>query len=580
VVGVIDFGDMVHSYTVGDLAVAIAYMVLDKPVPIAAAAQVVAGYHEEYPLLEDELETLYGLVLMRLCMSVCLAAYQQQQRPDNTYLEISQRSIGNSLPGLVALDWQTTATAFRCACGLAPRVHRKRDSRSQSNLRGNMMAPPDITTKAETLASRKRVLGRNLSLAYKDPVKIVRGRMQYLYDDDGREYLDAYNNVAHVGHCHPRVVKAGQEQMAQLNTNTRYLHDLINRYAERLTATLPAPLSVCFFVNSGSEANELALRLARAHTNARDLIVLDHAYHGNTTTLIDISPYKHDAPGGKGAPSWVHKVPLADVYRGIYRHHSTLAAEKYAQHVVDVIAQLRERGIALAGFIAESLPSVGGQIVFPAGYLGKVYEAVRWAGGICIADEVQTGYGRIGKHFWGFESYGVRPDIVVLGKPIGNGHPIGAVITTPEIAASFDNGMEFFSTFGGNTVSCAIGLAVLDVVLEENLQGHALLVGEQMVSGLQGLRDAHEIIGDVRGSGMFLGVELVRSRDTLEPATAEADLVVNRMRDQGILLGTDGPFHNVIKIRPPMPFSSGDADRLIAALDKILEKIPPTSEAV
>jgi len=439
---------------------------------------------------------------------------------------------------------------------------------------------PETSTNAETLTARKRLLGRNVKLAYKDPVKIVRGSMQYLYDDEGREYLDAYNNVAHVGHCHPRVVKAAQEQMARLNTNTRYLHDLINRYAERLTTTLPVQLSVCFFVNSGSEANELALRLARAHTKASDLIVLDHAYHGNTTTLIDISPYKHDGPGGRGAPSWVHKVPLADEYRGKYRRPRPLIAEKYAQHVVDVIAQLRERGVALAGFIAESLPSVGGQIVFPTGYLGKVYEAVRGAGGVCIADEVQTGYGRIGKHFWGFESYGVTPDIVVLGKPIGNGHPIGAVITSPEIAASFENGMEFFSTFGGNTVSCAIGLTVLEVVLEENLQRHALLVGEQMVQGLRGLMGAHKIIGDVRGSGMFLGVELVRSRETREPATAEADLVVNRMRDQGILLGTDGPFHNVIKIRPPMPFSAGDADRLIATLGRVIAQIPPTAETV
>ena len=592
VVGVIDFGDMVHSYTVGDLAVAIAYVVLDRRVPIAAAAQVVAGYHEEYPLIEDELEALYGLVLMRLSMSLCLAAYQQQQRPDNAYLGISQRSIRNILPRLVAIDWQTTATAFRGACGLTQRIYRKPDVKLQSELQatgstrgqpgwgGTTVSPTDTSTKAETLAARKRLLGRNLKLAYKDPVKIVRGSMQYLYDDEGREYLDAYNNVAHVGHCHPRVVKAGQEQMAQLNTNTRYLHDLINRYAERLTATLSAPLSVCFFVNSGSEANELALRLARAHTKARDLIVLDHAYHGNTTTLIDISPYKHDGPGGQGAPSWVHKAPLADEYRGKYRRPHPLIAEKYAQHVVDAMAQLRERGVALAGFIAESLPSVGGQIVFPTGYLGKVYEAVRAAGGVCIADEVQTGYGRIGKHFWGFESYGVRPDIVVLGKPIGNGHPIGAVIATPEVAASFNNGMEFFSTFGGNTVSCAIGLTVLEVVLEENLQRHALLVGEQMIQGLRGLMGAHEVIGDVRGSGMFLGVELVRSRETLEPATSEANLVVNRMRDQGILLGTDGPFHNVIKIRPPMPFSADDADRLIATLGRILGQIPPTSETV
>jgi 4-aminobutyrate aminotransferase-like enzyme len=546
-VGLIDFGDMVHSFTVGDLAVAIAYVVLDKPNPIRAALQVVAGYHEEHPLKEDEIQALYGLVVMRLCMSVCLAAYQARHRPDNEYLGISQRSVTDSLPGLAAIDSRLAAAAFRLACGFTP-----------------------VSDKADTLAARKTLLGRNLSIAYKDPLKIVRGWMQYLYDEEGRQYTDAYNNVAHVGHCHPRIVRAGQDQMALLNTNTRYLHDLINRYAERLTGTLPASLNVCFFVNSGSEANELALRLARAHTNARDMIVLDHGYHGNTTTLIDISPYKHDGPGGSGPPSWVHKVPLPDTFRGLYRSVDPLAAEKYADHVLEVIGGLRERGVTLSGFIAESLPSVAGQIILPAGYLAKVYAAVREAGGICIADEVQTGYGRIGKHFWGFESYDVVPDIVVLGKPIGNGHPLGAVITTHEIAKSFDNGMEFFSTFGGNTVSCAIGLAVLDVVLEENLQAHALRVGEQIVQGLSGLMKRYEIIGEVRGSGFFLGVELVGDRTTLEPATAEAEIVVNRMRAQGILLGTDGPSHNVIKIRPPMPFSSSDADRLIATMENVL----------
>ena len=425
-------------------------------------------------------------------------------------------------------------------------------------------------SKADTLAARQQHLGRNLSISYRDPVKIVRGSMQYLYDDEGREYLDAYNNVAHVGHCHPRVVKAGQEQMALLNTNTRYLHDLINQYAEQLTATLPPILSVCFFVNSGSEANELALRLARAHTNTQDLIVLDHSYHGNTTTLIDISPYKHDGPGGAGAPSWVHKVPLPDVYRGPYRSDDPRATEKYVQHVIDVVGQLQRR----CNFIAESLPSVGGQIVLPFGYLKLVYAAIRNAGGVCIADEVQTGYGRIGTDFWGFTSYDeVVPDIVVLGKPIGNGHPIGAVVTTKEIAASFANGMEFFSTFGGNTVSCAIGLSVLAVMQDEQLQQHALMVGERMLKGLRALQDRYELIGDVRGSGMFLGVELVRDRQTREPATKEADELVNKMRERRILLGTDGPFHNVIKIRPPMPFSTSDADRLIATFDDTVSTI-------
>ncbi len=422
-----------------------------------------------------------------------------------------------------------------------------------------------MTSKADTLANRKRLLGRNLSVAYKNPLKIVRGSMQYLYDEEGVEYLDAYNNVAHVGHCNPRVVKAGHEQMARLNTNTRYLHDLINQFAERLTATLPEPLKVCFFVNSGSEANELALRLARAHTHARDLIVLDHAYHGNTNTLIDISPYKHNGPGGEGPPAWVHTVPIPDPFRGV------LDAE--AASVTRVIQELRERKTPLAGFIAESMPSVGGQIVLPSGYLNKVYDSVREAGGVCIADEVQTGYGRIGTHFWAFESYGVVPDIVVLGKPIGNGHPIGAVVTTREIANSFDNGMEFFSTFGGNPVSCAIGLAVLDEVFENDLQNHALAVGELLRAGLSELMSSYEIIGDVRGRGLFLGVELVRDRANLVPATAEADFIVNAMRTRQILFGTDGPFHNVLKIRPPMPFSETDAERLVTTLNSVLSEM-------
>jgi 4-aminobutyrate aminotransferase-like enzyme len=319
---------------------------------------------------------------------------------------------------------------------------------------------------------------------------------------------------------------------------------LILEYAERLTATLPDPLNVCFFVNSGSEANELALRLARAHTKARDLIVLEHAYHGNTTTLIAISPYKHDGPGGEGPPSWVHKAPLP-------------ATQDDAQYVVDLTGKLH-----LCGFIAESMPSVAGQIVFPDGYLARVYEAVRDAGGVCIADEVQTGYGRIGTHFWAFEKYGVVPDIVVLGKPIGNGHPIGAVITTRAIADSFANGMEFFSTFGGNNVSCAIGLKVLEVVQKEKLQAHALAVGERLLAGLRALQQHHVRIGDVRGSGLFIGVELSDG--------VEAARIVNQMRERGILFGTDGPRHNVLKIRPPMPFSEADADQLLTSLDDVL----------
>jgi 4-aminobutyrate aminotransferase-like enzyme/Ser/Thr protein kinase RdoA (MazF antagonist) len=425
---------------------------------------------------------------------------------------------------------------------------------------------------SETLALRRTFLGKNLSISYHRPLKIVRGRMQYLYDDTGRAYLDVYNNVPLVGHSHPRVVRAAQEQLAVLNTNTRYLHDNVNRYAERLTRHMPEPLRVCYFVNSGTEANELALRLARAHTRQEDIIVLEHAYHGHTNTLIDISPYKFDGPGGGGRKPWVHVAPIADDYRGLYRRDDADAGKKYARHVAEILSRLRGEGRSAAAFIAETLPSVAGQIVFPPGYLAEVYRHVRAAGGVCIADEVQVGFGRLGTHFWGFETQGVVPDIVVLGKPIGNGFPLAAVITTAEIAASFDNGMEFFSTFGGNPVAAAAGLAVLDVLEEERLQENALLVGDYLIARLRELQEVHALIGDVRGSGLFLGMDFVRDRTTREPALDEASYIVNRLRDSGILAGTDGPHHNVIKLRPPLIFSQADADLLVSTLHSILEE--------
>jgi 4-aminobutyrate aminotransferase-like enzyme len=432
--------------------------------------------------------------------------------------------------------------------------------------------PAPVRPLRETLARRRALVGP-ISVSYRRPLRIVRGWRQYLYDDEGHRYLDAYNNVPHVGHCHPHVVQAAVRQMAVLNTNTRYLHDGLEAYAERLSATLPEPLRVCFFVSSASEANELAIRLARAYTQRRDLLVLDAAYHGNTSTLVDISPYKHAGPGGLGAPDWVHVAPLADDYRGPHKRSDPEAGARYAADAARVVDALRTRGRELAAFIAESCPSVGGQIVFPAGYLAGVYQSVRSAGGVCIADEVQTGLGRIGTHFWAFEAQGVVPDVVVMGKPLGNGHPLAAVVTTRPIADAFDNGMEYFSTFGGNTVSCAVGSAVLDVMHDEALQAHALRVGAEVLTGLRALLAKHEIVGDVRGSGLFLGVELVKDRERLEPATAEASYVANRMRDQGILLGTDGPFHNVVKIRPPMPFDGANGARLIEALDDVLGQL-------
>lgn len=430
--------------------------------------------------------------------------------------------------------------------------------------------PPTDQRPSEILDTRRVHLGASLSIAYRRPLTMVRGFMQHLYDESGRIFLDAVNNVPHVGHSHPRVVRAAQRQMAMLNTNTRYLHPLLARYIQRLAATMPAPLSVVYLVNSGSEANELALRLARTHTGRKDLLVVDNAYHGHTTTLVEISPYKSDGPGGSGVPDYVHKCLMPDPYRGPYRGYGEETGAAYARDIQSRIAAAQAQGREIAAFICESLLGCGGQIVLPDGYLREAYRATRAAGGVCIADEVQVGFGRVGTHRWGFETQGVIPDIVTLGKPIGNGHPLAAVITTAEIAASFANGMEYFNTFGGNPVSCAVGLAVLDVIATDQLQERARVVGEHLRAGLRGLQTRHAIVGDVRGLGLFIGVELVRGRELLTPAGAEASYIAERMKDHGILIGTDGPFHNVLKIKPPLAFGQDDADHLVTTLDRVL----------
>ena len=773
-VALIDYGDMVTTFTAAEPAIACAYAMLHKPDPVRAAADVIRGYHQEYPLTETEIALVYDLIRMRLAMSVTIAAHQKEIEPENAYLRISEKPVWALLEKLGSVEARFVHYVFRDACGLpacpmsasvaeflesaacarvvdgdlagpdavvfdlsigslelgssgesagverltrdlfrrledagatigvgryneprglytsplfgtesndgtewrtihlgidlfmregnpvytpldgvvhsvknnsealdyGPTIivrhatdkglpfftlygHLSMDSLSmisagQPVRQGQQIArigtyptnggwpphlhfqiicdmlerdgefpgvaapsqrsvwlglspdanlilripdskfPADPPSREETLAARRALIGSNLSLSYRSPLKIVRGAGAYLYDDMGRGYLDGINNVAHVGHCHPRVVRAAQLQMAVLNTNTRYLHDNIIEYARRLTSKLPPPLSVCFFVNSGSEANDLALRMARAHTKSKDVVVMDSAYHGNLTSLVEISPYKFDGPGGRGAPAHVRKVGIADDYR-----------RKGQWSPVDVKNAVAGRPVA---FIIESLLSCAGQVVLPQGYLAEAFRHVRESGGVCIADEVQIGFGRVGSHFWGFETQSVVPDIVTMGKSIGNGHPLGAVVTTPELAASFANGMEYFNTYGGNPVSCAVGCAVMDVLEEEGLQQHALRVGGELLARLQGLKTKHRLIGDVRGMGLFLGIELVRDEKTLEPAAEDAAYVVERMKRRGILLSTDGPFHNVIKIKPPLVFSGADADSLILNLEVVLSE--------
>ncbi len=785
ITGLLDFGDIVDSYVVCELAVAAAYAILGSSEPVWAAADVAAGYHHAYPLQREEVEILFPLIRSRLAMSVVFSARWRARNGGDSagqYHTITESDAWDALERLADVDPDFATSVFRHACGVEPtaradvldylssctpaailspppdidnsvwidlsasspepggaderldvarwnsriaellkhqpaiyglgrydearicyssdqfrandieprtvhigldlfappntvvfspldgRIHSYRDNDlyldygptvivehtvpdrdarfftlyghlSRDSLTGlksgtrvsagqhigrlgtsdenggwpshlhfqimtetfgadgsfpgvvqpsrrefwkGVCPDPDLIVRMasdqvsrqeesdEITSLRTRFLAPNLSLSYRRPLHIVRGYGQFLYDTDGLDYLDCVNNVAHVGHSHPAVAKAITGQAALLNTNTRYLHKNIVVYARRLAESLPDPLRVCFFVNSGSEANDLALRLATAHTGGTDFVVLSGAYHGNLSSLINISPYKCEGPGGHGLPDNVRAAPAPDVFRGPHASAPD-PSHAYAREVGRHLEAILSSGRKVAAFIGESALSCAGQIMLPPDYLKDVYRLVRQHGGICIADEVQVGFGRVGSHFWAFEVQDVVPDIVTMGKPIGNGHPLAAVVTTEQIADSFANGMEYFNTFGGNPVSCAAGLAVLDVLRDERLQQHAADVGDFLVSRLLDLKSRHIIIGDVRGSGLFLGIELVRDR-TLTPATEEAAYVVNRMRERRILLSTDGPDENVIKFKPPMVFDRKDGERLVDELDRVLSE--------
>ncbi len=421
------------------------------------------------------------------------------------------------------------------------------------------------------LKARRRRISAALSLSGDPPVSVARGRRTRLYDNLGRDYLDMVNNVCHVGHAHPRVAEAIARQARLLNTNTRYLYRQLTEYAEALAETLPEPLSVVFFTNSGSEANDLALRLARARLGRDDAIVFDGGYHGNLTSLIQISPYKLDGPGGGRPHPRLHRLPAPDGFRGRFRRNRP----DWTQRLMEDAA----RRVAAAGpatLVHEAILSCGGQIVPPPGYLDALYRAVREAGGVIVADEVQTGFGRVGPAFWAFSDRtgddAAVPDIVTVGKPAGNGHPLGAVVTTPEVARSFEDGMEYFNTFGGNPVSCAAGLAVLDVIRDEGLAERAAAVGARLLSGIAEIGRSCPILADVRGRGLFLGFELAHPGDPPAPATREAGRLVRRLHDCRILNSTDGPDRNVIKLKPPLTFSNADADRYLETLDFALRE--------
>ena len=787
--GLIDFGDMLFARQVNELAVTLAYALLDVTDLVAAGRDVISGYVAEFPLTDDELRVVYDLAATRLAMSVAISSRRQHEFPDNEYLSISQAPSLRLLRRLMGIRPQFLHFAARDAAGLQPvpqhdgivgwlqspdcvpasvlpidlrRVSRvvisladgapatmfpgpieswewmraqmdaagaevvvgrydedrscyqgeqfrtdapeprsvhtgidlfiAEDTTVHSTLPGvvesvvdndlaydygptvvlrhltgdgtpfwvlyghlsratlalhqvgdtvaagdvigfigdhtvnggwaphvhvqimtDLMADPEtgfdgnfegagepsrmaiwrsvvpdanllIRLAPETfddhsanqpaaLQPRRRAhLGPSLSTSYRSNLSIVRGEGAWLFDHQGRGYLDCVNNVAHVGHAHPHVVAAITRQAAVLNTNTRYLHRTILDYAERLAATFPGPLSVVYFTNSGSEANELALRIARTATARHDIVALDWGYHGNTNDLVEISAYKFNRAGGGGRPPHTHLADLPDPYRGPHGDDGPA----YARSVVAAIAAATlHSGSGPAAFIAESISGCGGQVVFPTGYLAAAYQHARAAGALCIADEVQVGFGRVGSAMWAFEEHGVVPDIVTLGKPIGNGHPLGAVVTTPALAAQFANGMEWFNTFGGNPVSCAAGMAVLDVIENEGLVARASDTGSYLLARFKELALQHIAIGDVRGRGLYLGLDLVTDRASKQPATKLAADVANRLRERGVLISTDGPFDNVIKIKPPIVFSRMDADILCAELEDALSQLSP-----
>lgn len=417
------------------------------------------------------------------------------------------------------------------------------------------------------LERRYRVLGRHSPLFYERPLHLVRGEGMWVFDADGKRYLDAYNNVPHVGHCHPHVVEALHRQASTLNTHTRYLDETVVNYAEKLLATFDPSLANVMFVCTGSEANELALRMARECTGNQGILSTAFAYHGNTAAVSQISTLF--TPPEKRGP-FVRAIPVFDPYRDRNGRSDEALSDAYAADVRHAIEEFESQGVKLAGLLLCTAFSSEGLPMVPAGYLRKAAKIVHEAGGLLIADEVQGGFGRFGTHMWGHAALGAIPDIVTMGKPMGNGHPLAGVVARADLVETFASRNMYFNTFGGNPVSAAVGMAVLEVIEREQLLANARSVGGYVIDRLRGLQSKHSLIGDVRGNGMFFAVEMVTDRKTRLPAAAPTKRIINAMRDRGVLISRIGMHDNILKIRPPMPFTREHADLLIATLDDVI----------
>ena len=542
--GIIDFGDMCYSWLINELAVALPYVLAEKKDPLGVAGFVIEAYNREFPLKREEIEILYYLIAGRICMSLCNSARAAKLRPESDYIRISESPMKLLLRKWISISPEEASNCFLKAAGFDTLEFEDAD---------------------HYLRRRNEVMPRSLSVSYSKPIVMKRAAFQYMFNNRGDRFLDAYNNIMLVGHCHPKVVEATAGVLHRINTNTRYLYSEILNYSERLLAYFPPELNRIFLVNSGSAATDLALRLSRRYTGKGKIMALKNGYHGNTLAGIAVSHYKHKK--GASYPDTL-LCPMPKAFGSGLPDDGSSGAH-YTQYSKKL---LEEYSGQVGAFIAEPIMGCGGQVPLAQGFLPEVYKDVRRQGGICISDEVQVGFGRLGNWNWGYEKHGVVPDMVILGKPMGNGHPIGAVVTTAEIGAAFDSGPEFFSSFGGNPVSCAAGEAVLSVLEQEELRAHALDTGTYLKEAFRELSSQHKALADIRGDGLFLGIELLDAQGN--PNTGLAQILKNGLRESFILIGTDGPHDNVLKIKPPLPFNRVNCDELVGEMGRILENLP------
>jgi len=541
--GIIGFGDLTYSPLIYEVAIALTYIMLsNENKEFEKAKAFLQGYHKVLPLKKEEIELLSILIPSRLCVSVCHSAQKKAKGENNKYILVSEKPAWKLLHKWISINPIWIHNFFLKALNFKTKY---RDIKALKR-------------------KRKKLTGKTLATSYNEPIYMTGAAFQYMYDQLGNTYLDAYNNIPHIGHCHPNISKVISKQVRQLNTNTRYLYPELVAYAEALTQTLPNSFEKVFYVNSGSAASDLAVRMARTHTERETVSILESGYHGNTLLGISISDYKHNGQGGHGKPDKIITLPLPNAHTKGFK-----TGEEFAKEAITILKQEIAKGRIPSALIAEPISGCGGQVPLAKGYLKTIKPFLEAHNILLILDEVQTGFGRLGSYFWGFEMHGIVPDIIILGKPMGNGHPVAAVVTTNNIAKTFANGMEFFTSFGGNPVSCVVALEVLNTIKEEYLQENAKHVGAFLKKGLIGLQKKFSCLDDVRGEGLFLGIEFVNKDG--KQSSGIANFIKEDLKKRLILVSTDGPFNNVIKIKPPLCFNLKNAEHFLKQTEKSIQ---------